>query len=44
MDKLIVERKLDSLMRCLERIRIKTPEDVNELLMIWIYRTCSFLT
>ena len=32
MDKLIVERKLDSLMRCLERIRSKTPEDVNELL------------
>lgn len=32
MDRLIVERKLDSLLRCLERVRSKTPEDVDDLL------------
>lgn len=32
MDRLIVERKLDSLLRCLERVRSKTPKDVDDLL------------
>ncbi|MGE6531807.1 type VII toxin-antitoxin system HepT family RNase toxin [Pseudomonas sp. NPDC077382] len=32
MGKLIVERKLGSLMRCIARIRSKTPADINELL------------
>jgi len=32
MDRLIVERKLDSLQRCLERVRSKTPEDIDDLL------------
>lgn len=32
MDRLIIERKLDSLQRCLERIRSKTPEQLEVLL------------
>ncbi len=32
MDRLIVERKLDSLQRCLERVRSKTPKDIADLL------------
>lgn len=32
MDRLIVERKLDSLQRCLDRVRSKTPKDVDDLL------------
>lgn len=32
MDRLIVERKLDSLQRCLERVRSKTPQDIDDLL------------
>jgi uncharacterized protein YutE (UPF0331/DUF86 family) len=31
MDRLIVERKLDSLRRCLARVRSKTPPDVTTL-------------
>lgn len=31
MDRLIIERKLDSLQRCLARIRDKTPDDVAPL-------------
>lgn len=32
MDRLIVERKLDSLQRYLERVRSKTPKDIDDLL------------
>ncbi len=31
MDRLIIERKLDSLWRCLERVRSKTPAKVTDL-------------
>lgn len=31
MDRLIIERKLDSLQRCLARVRDKTPADVATL-------------
>lgn len=32
MDRLIIERKLDSLWRCLERVRSRTPANVSDLL------------
>lgn len=32
MDRLIVERKLDSLQRCLEHVRSKTPKEIADLL------------
>lgn len=32
MDRLIVERKLDSLQRCLERAQSKTPKEIADLL------------
>jgi len=31
-DRLIIERKLDSLWRCLERVRSRTPANVSDLL------------
>lgn len=32
MDRLIIERKLDSLWRCLERVRSRTPANASDLL------------